>query len=59
MAVQVDLLELPIIEEASESTHHAAVEVVVAIVFVMVDHIEVTANDRGAWPIELLTRLAS
>ena len=50
--MEVDLLELLIIEEASESTHHAVEEVVIDLVFIMLNHIEVTANDPGAWPIE-------
>lgn len=43
------LFEFPIIEEASESPHHAAVWVVIALVLITVDHIIVTADDPGAW----------
>jgi hypothetical protein len=39
--VEIDLLQLTIVQESPEASHHAAMEVIVVIILVPVDHVKV------------------
>jgi hypothetical protein len=41
----VDLLDLAIIQETPKSAHHPAIEVVVVLIRILVDQVEVPAED--------------
>jgi hypothetical protein len=46
--MKVQLLELAVVEEATEPTHHTMVDIGVVLILGLIDEVEVTTKDPGA-----------
>jgi hypothetical protein len=46
--MQVDLLQLAVVQEATETSHHPTVKVTVVLVLIPIDHVEISAEGPGA-----------